>query len=386
MMRFNWGFFVAIAATTMACEIHSGAAAGPWDSTPPAPTGAGSGTFTDTPHDTVTGTVDPGLHIASIRRVSDTTVEIRGTGFGPSGSVALGGSPITFVSWTDTAVTIALPSIAPGQHPVTLTTGGKTSNAVTWIAGPTPSCDGAVPADPMIDDWTPASAPAYVAVSFDGGYASHASTRLLDALDALGIRASFFVSTALIGAGSPDTFADRADEAGLARIAARGHEIGGHSLHGADLLTLDATQVENEICADRARLFELGFAPTTFAYPHGRSSDAMETFVARCGYAGARTGHTTAEERWPSSTFALGGTSFTCRDSVEGMRNAIRNLEATGGFTSVVFHDLCDGHCSADSTNVDDVVAFLGWLESRAARGTYVRTLGDVVAPRANER
>ncbi len=53
-----------------------------------------------------------------------------------------------------------------------------------------------------------------------------------------------------------------------------------------------------------------------------------------------------------------------------------------GGWVQLVFHDVCD-NCGEYSTTLARLVAFLDWLQPRAASGTVVRTVAEVMGATA---
>jgi peptidoglycan/xylan/chitin deacetylase (PgdA/CDA1 family) len=369
-------FGACAAALSLAAGCAAGAPAGPFDdaATPAPPAdeapsfgGSASGHAAE-------------LHVTSIRRTSGDTVEIRGAGFGAAGSVTIDGQPVPFVSWSDHAVTIATPQIADGRYAVRIATAGKESNAVMWTAESVAACPPILEGAATADDDTRSDTPTYVSLTFDDGFDAQASPGLLALLARLDMRATFFVNSGMLGAGSSDGRDDHFDEAALARISAAGHEIGGHTLDHVDLLSVGPDEARRQICDDRAALVRLGYAPVTFAYPFGHGSEALRAIVQGCGYEGARTAPAAAGAIWPSSTYEMRATpAFTCTDTLEAMKNRIRAVERTGGYTSVAFHDVCDRDCALYSTPTARLTSFLEWLKTRESRGTHVRAIGDVV-------
>jgi hypothetical protein len=57
------------------------------------------------------------------------TITVEGRGFGSSGTVRVGGAAATILSWSPDRIVATVPAaVAPGVRPVTVTTGGGTSN------------------------------------------------------------------------------------------------------------------------------------------------------------------------------------------------------------------------------------------------------------------
>ena len=214
-----------------------------------------------------------------------------------------------------------------------------------------------------------------------------------------GMRATFYVNTALIDAadGSVMTW----DQ--LRRLAMAGNDIGGHTLHHADLPTLNDAAKTTEVCADRNRLVAQGFTPVSFAYPFGEHNPASEVIVRSCGYHTARiTGplsrvHPTVSIP-PTDPFAID--SFT--NGEEGQDNGplqLTDLQSVvraaaargGGWVPIVFHMVCRPSASdyQQCMNSDGPIelsvltAFINWLSTDSPPGTIVRPINEVGAPQS---
>lgn len=119
-----------------------------------------------------------------------------------------------------------------------------------------------------------------VALTFDDGDSSHPAVARM--LEKRGMRGTFYVNTDTVGGE------EKLTRRGLAEIARKGHEIGGHTLTHVRLTELTQSEQEGQICDDRRALVAWGYRPTTLAYPFGAvDSDAMAV-ARRCGYDAAR--------------------------------------------------------------------------------------------------
>ncbi len=118
--------------------------------------------------------------------------------------------------------------------------------------------------------------PGRVALTFDDGPHPDHTRGALDALDAAGGRATFF----LVG-DSVDRHADVARE-----ISARGHEIGLHSRSHDDLLALRGRRAVDRDFAQAEEIFErvLGMRPTLYRPPAGVASPAIHAVARARGY------------------------------------------------------------------------------------------------------
>jgi len=218
-----------------------------------------------------------------------------------------------------------------------------------------------------------------VSLAFDDALASQYAAAQL--LEARGLRASFFVTTGRIG----DEAGTYLDWRHLERLAAAGHEIGGHTVSHADLSRLDLDAQLREICDDRFALLSRGFAPRTLAYPFNRTNEHTEAAAIACGYNAARAtsglGCATcprAESIPPENPYFLRAVeSVDHATTLEDLQGAVRAAEDEGGaWVPVVFHHVC-GDCGEELAVAPDVLdAFAAWL---VERGTPVRTIGDVI-------
>jgi peptidoglycan-N-acetylglucosamine deacetylase len=118
--------------------------------------------------------------------------------------------------------------------------------------------------------------------SFDDGPDRRTTPLLLDRLDAVGIRAVFFLTAARIVGRTP---AER-EQAQLAReIVARGHLVGSHTVDHLQLPLLgDAAAIAQVVGAEEIFQRVLGFRPTLIRPPGGARSPRIDTLLAERGY------------------------------------------------------------------------------------------------------
>ena len=197
---------------------------------------------------------------------------------------------------------------------------------------------------------------------------------MLPVFAAHGAKATFYVNSGLMGTNGVMTWNQLRD------IYGAGHEIGGHTAHHTPLTDVDEATARAEIEADVTTLQAQGFPrPVSFAYPVGYYGPAEEEMVEEAGYASGRTIDTDRRETAPpADPYAV----RIVRDSLDGsaglqaLKNDVTAAEAAPGKTWIVY--LMHEFYSPIDEEIDD---FLTWLGPRAASGTVVKTVRDVMLP-----
>jgi hypothetical protein len=240
-----------------------------------------------------------------------------------------------------------------------------------------------------------------VSLTFDDGWDSQQAAYTM--LAAHSMRGTFYVNSASIDQPGSLTWAQ------LTSFNAAGNEIGGHTLTHPDLTTLTATQARQEICDDRTNIRSHGFVVPDFAYPGGAYDSTtgggsldVSSIVAGCGYASGRGAFglrniTATNDTRPYATAipppqaykiktpccinhaSFGGSTPTAA----ALENYVSHAEsAGGGWVAFVFHRICDncgGDDPAPAMSPAEFQAFLEWLQPRAASGTVVKTVAQVI-------
>ncbi len=158
--------------------------------------------------------------------------------------------------------------------------------------------------------------------TFDDGPSEH-TPALLDALEAHGVRATFFLVARQL---------EHERGRRIAReIIARGHTVGLHSYRHDDLSTLDAVALRRDLDrSERIYADVFGARPWLFRPPYGRHSEALDLELATRGYTQVLWNITTSE-----------GHAHTAEEVVAGFRESLDRQErmprGPGGV--VVFHD-----------------------------------------------
>jgi peptidoglycan/xylan/chitin deacetylase (PgdA/CDA1 family) len=116
-----------------------------------------------------------------------------------------------------------------------------------------------------------------VVLTFDDGWASHWDAAA--ALERYGMRGVFFITL---------DEQPRMPDWQIADLAARGHEIGGHTNLHPDLTQVGDDRLWNEVAGHRQRLQAIsGSSVDFFAYPYGSYDSRVIASVEAAGYRGA---------------------------------------------------------------------------------------------------
>ncbi len=123
-----------------------------------------------------------------------------------------------------------------------------------------------------------------VALTFDDGYVDNYEVAF-PLLKRYGMVGTFFVTTSFVGRSGYMTWEQ------LAEIASAGMAIEAHSVTHADLTTLDAAQLAEEVGGSRKTLRRdfPGEPVDFFAYPYGRWDPDATSAVREAGFLGALT-------------------------------------------------------------------------------------------------
>lgn len=232
------------------------------------------------------------------------------------------------------------------------------------------------------------AAPTVVSLTFDDGQQTQYQVRPI--LAARGMHATFYVNSALSAASTTSDF--RMPWSRLEDLARDGNEIAGHTLTHARLTNLTEAQQRTEICDDRTNLISHGFFPVaSFAYPYAAYNATSEAVAQSCGYSSARKVAgirdanctlcpfaETIPPRDPYATRTVEAVSSTT--TLASMQNSVMEAENNGGgWVQFVFHVICDACSNSDATSPAQLAALLDWLQPRAAAGTTVKTVAEVM-------
>lgn len=221
-----------------------------------------------------------------------------------------------------------------------------------------------------------------VSITFDDGQATQYST--FPVLRSHAMAATFYVNSGMVGSSSFYMGWQQ-----LYQLANAGNEIGGHTSHHAVLDQVSEQTALKEVCEDRQRLIQEGFAPvTSFAYPTAavRQSNSV---VRSCGYSSARGVGQAAGQYWenmpPADPYKLRTPQEAkIGTTVQDLERTVTNAEQQNGtrWVILVFHGICDSSCtSQESTTSSRFKQIVAWLAAQRSAGKItVRTVGDVIA------
>jgi peptidoglycan/xylan/chitin deacetylase (PgdA/CDA1 family) len=130
------------------------------------------------------------------------------------------------------------------------------------------------------------------ALTFDDGYADNFD-QVLPILTAHGIRATFYPITGALNGQRLDRHGRMVRMLSweqLREIAARGHEIGAHTVQHRKLHTLPVEEAQQEISRSKSELeLQLNVPVMSFSYPSGRYTAAVKELVRAAGFTNAVT-------------------------------------------------------------------------------------------------
>jgi hypothetical protein len=245
--------------------------------------------------------------------------------------------------------------------------------AANWAATPTPAAAAVVPAVVTIE-WHDGNADQIDALSILDGHSMHAT---------------FLVNTGPILAQDPA----KLSVAQLQTIYGHVNEIGGHTLDHVNVQPLPTAEARREVCTDRNNLLDMGFKPTTFAYPFASFDAGSEDVAHYCNYndASATAGLTlkgpVANTIPPADPYAVRTVNAIKKSTkLKTMEQCVFNAEASAqangsAWVVFVFHHLCGAHVHCGPyviypAKFDD---FLGFLQGEEPDGVVVKTMAGVV-------
>lgn len=194
-----------------------------------------------------------------------------------------------------------------------------------------------------------------VALTFDDGPGPY-TARLLDAMKARGVKATFFVVGTRV-----NSYASV-----LKRIAAEGHEVGNHSENHPQLTTLSLANIRKNMdsCANKVKAV-LGKEPTVMRCPYGSSNANVRSYAAGKGIPIIQWSVDTEDWRYSSQSSATATSKIlanTFKTGYGGVKNG----------SIILMHEI----------HKNSVEAAIAMMDKLAAQGYTMVTVSELLAAR----
>ncbi len=319
-------------------------------------------------------------------------------------SVSVDGSPAVDVNYYAATRTLAsvytTPVLGAGTHVVSMTFTGRTNGssptinidrAIVYSGGATATTTTTAPTTtttaptttttaptttttaptttttaPTTTTTAPTSTSGVVSFTFDDGKTNqYAYARPV--LNAAGFHGTFFIISDALTWGSSNMNASQARQ-----LAAEGHEIGNHSRDHANLATLSAAGVQQQLADSQAAITSaVGVTPRTCAYPYGTYNSTVTSIAAQFFRACRSTDggqNSAATDRYKLATLYV-RTGTTGAD----VRAAAEQAKANNTWLILCYHGV--GNVGSN----DDVSAatFQSHVDAVKAAGVPVKTVFD---------
>lgn len=208
-----------------------------------------------------------------------------------------------------------------------------------------------------------------VSLTFDDGWLSH-SNLVAPALASRGWNATFYLMSGWIG-----TFPYLSGAQAQALHAA-GHEIGGHTITHADLVTLSPSERTRELTQSKADLEALIGAPvTSFASPYGSFNASVLAEISSI-YASHRTVFSGLNTPGAVDRHQLLVRNVLSNTTAVQVQGWLAQARTAGAWLILVYHDITATPQTYDSTPAD----FAAQLDVVAASGLPVVTVSQGLA------
>jgi peptidoglycan/xylan/chitin deacetylase (PgdA/CDA1 family) len=228
--------------------------------------------------------------------------------------------------------------------------------------------------DVDLHPYTPATfARPLVSLTFDDGYASHATVALPE-LTAAGLTGTFYVQSGAIDSPPPPDYLTSGQLGALVRA---GMEIGSHSVTHPILTDLTPEEQTAELGDSQQALRTLtGQSVTSFAAPFGAYDDDLITRIDGF-YATHRTVDDGYNQRDTLDLSRLKAKMVVSTTTAADVQEWLDETRAQGLWLVLVFHDLVEGSTDFYDTTPE---TYREVMAEVAASGIAVRTVSDASA------
>ncbi len=224
----------------------------------------------------------------------------------------------------------------------------------------------------------PGSGAGVVVFTFDDALRTQLDAARL--LEAHGYRGTFYVSTGQLR--STYSWANYASESEIRSLARRGHDVQSHTISHANLPTLPAAEMEDELRGAKTMVERLSGRPVGhLAYPYSAYDDRVVAMAQRF-YQTGRGSSADHPRFWPevlesSDPFRIPALAVTAAMSLQQVERYVDLALRDDGRLILVFHGL-----HADPAGFDwSPERFAALVEYVARRDARVRTMSELFGP-----
>lgn len=215
-----------------------------------------------------------------------------------------------------------------------------------------------------------------VSLTFDDAWESQ-YFNALPILQAAGLKATFYLTTLPIEQG----WSLFMTPAAVLDIAAKGHEIAGHTLLHPDLNTISIDSVRTEVTVSKTYLQTLtGKTVTSFAYPYGNSTPAIQTLLEQVGYTSATTVNYSQQVLTTTPKYTMNRMCVEPLNTVAVFKAQIDAAIANKTWFILCFHDVKTGGDNISITPAD-FQAIVDYIKAKAVKVVTVAQGRALMAP-----
>lgn len=231
------------------------------------------------------------------------------------------------------------------------------------------------PPPPQDSEWA-----GMVTISFDDAWRSQ-YTHALPILEAAGFRGTFYILTEGVQGGWDDYMTP----AMVADLAARGHNVEGHTISHRDLAGLSNSAIDKEIKNSKSYIESLaGTVVSSLAYPYGSYSTKVINRTTLAGYTTGRSADPTTALGFNVKTtphYELNSFSPTTGVSVAEMKAAVDKAQAEKLWFIFSFHEVEDGNADEYATTIARFQEVVDYITSSGIKVVTIKEGTSLLAP-----